>query len=169
MSTPAPESETVSYRTAARKLRIGERRLQQLIKAHHLGVTSNGHGRRITAASLEIELSRRKPEMKAEICTDLQVSVSEIRTTSLPNAKSSGENQSVNMVMCDEPPAMLLPITQAAILVGVSDRLLRRAIEDGQLAAVAVGARRLVNREVLLAWARGERRSHAEFQKEQHA
>ncbi len=151
--------ETVTRQACCRALNVGLRRCRDLIKAGRLVTSGAGHNSRITTESLNAELSRRRnSEVSAE-----KSGIMRKDPKSLPHffqAPLEAKTKPVETVLmqamnANRTATELLPISRAAARVGLSDRVMLRAVETGAIPVVVVGDRRWINSKELADWARG--------------
>jgi hypothetical protein len=167
-----PVALSVSKTSCCAALRIGSRQLRSLVSEGRLALVGTGHSRRITVASLDSEIERRRNLAVQKSKSGNLHANAEIGNEALPNFSPARidipavtpQNEPTmyhaifNQQFADRinPIGELLPIARAAAAVGLSDRAMRELVEGGRLPSVLVSGRRRVNREVLRRWAQGE-------------
>ncbi len=151
-------TDSISRKEAGQLLRIGQRRLRDLLREGRLTAENNGYNRRVTAPSLANELKRRDiSTLSTPKCGNLTDSLPTFSRAPIDSSTNEFENKVMYVNSTTNGPiGELLPLTRAANEIGVSDSVMTRMVRTGQLPSVAVGNRRRVNREALRAWARGE-------------
>lgn len=161
---PQPQNvELVSRQHACGELSIGARRLRQLIDAGRIGVVDG----MITTGSLHRELVLRKKAATAQRQwkgksgnrTEQAQLLKKGEQMHVDKKTISGQHGRVSVTPFSErtrPGAELLPLSRAANMAGVSEKILKREIDLGRLPAIRLGERWRVNSEVLREWARGE-------------
>lgn len=170
MSTPnlAPqpeEKELFSRQHACSELGIGARRLRQLVDAGRIGEV----GCMVTCGSLRREVAFRKKAAITQRQWNGKSGNRTERAKSLRNGEQmhmdkriiSGQHDHVIGIVSPSneptrPGAELMPLSRAAVMAGVSERILKREIDLGRLPAIKLGERWRINSEVLRQWARGE-------------
>ncbi len=172
---PTTGSEpAVSLKTAGDQLGLCERRIRQLIGRGVLVSIGRGHARKISSTSVHAELCRRnsviekgtnngngtqnseidvKPQIADEELPKSSIPIvtlckqTEKVVTSFPHAASNRENGGQSSI--------LLPVSRAAKLVGLTPALLSREIRSGSIPSVQVGSRRRINADILRRWSEG--------------
>jgi hypothetical protein len=152
---PAPE--TVSILQVRRHIKVGERRVRQLVAEGRL----QRKGHRITTASLQIEIDRRRkyPAIEPAIENIRAGSLPDISVESISkgNEKVHAEEVMTTQLQASLQGLMMLTIPRAAAGIGLSEGLTRLAVRTGQLDSVVVGRRRRVTIEALQRFARGKK------------
>jgi hypothetical protein len=150
----------VSLRMARETLSVGPRRIRQLIESGRLTAIGNGPGRKVSLRSLETEIAKRKAEVEAAIEAKPHNPSEQLRQSSLPNEAECLENGGMDYFPSQSVTSndRLVPISEAARIVGLSPALMARVVRDGDVPVIQIGGRKRINTVLLQRWARSTSR-----------